>query len=88
MFDPFNDFDSAGYLRNFDGEKDLTIVKVVEHELFRANLPEAVDYLAHLRTITYQDFLKVHKCGPLCQSLGIPCVNPGAGAGAIAAPRR
>jgi hypothetical protein len=31
MFDPFNDFDSAGYWRNFDGEKDLTIVKIVEH---------------------------------------------------------
>lgn len=24
------------------------------------------------------DFLKVHKCGPLCQSLGTPNINPGA----------
>lgn len=39
MFDPFKDFDSAGYLHNFDGEKDLDIVKVAEHELFRAKLP-------------------------------------------------
>ena len=61
MFDPFKDFDSAGYLRNFDREKDLTIVKIVEHELFRANLPQAVDYLGHLKDITYQDFLQVHK---------------------------
>ena len=61
MFDPFKDFDSAGYLRNFDREKDLTIVKIVEHELFRANLPQAVDYLGHLKDITYPDFLQVHK---------------------------
>ena len=61
MFDPFKDFDSAGYLRNFDREKDLTIVKIVEHELFRANLPQAVDYLAHLKDITYPNFLQVHK---------------------------
>ena len=44
MFDPFKDFDSAGYLRNFEGEKNLDIVKMAEHELFRAELPEAVDY--------------------------------------------
>ncbi len=61
MFDPFKDFDTAGYLRNFDGEKNLDIVKVVEHELFRANLPDAVDYLSHAKAITYQDFLHVHR---------------------------
>ena len=33
-------------MRNFDGEKDIDIVKVIEHELFRANLPQAVAYLA------------------------------------------
>jgi cell filamentation protein len=61
MFDPFKDFVTAGYLRNFDGEKNLDIVKVVEHELFRANLPDAMDYLSNLETITYQDFLEVHR---------------------------
>ena len=25
MFDPFGDFDTEGYLRNFDKEKDLEI---------------------------------------------------------------
>ena len=45
MFDPFKDFDTAGYLRNFDGEKNLDIVKVVEHELFRGNLQRVIRVL-------------------------------------------
>lgn len=61
MFDPFKDFDTAGYLRNFEGEKDLEIVKMAEHELFRAKLPEAVAYLGGLENLTYKDFLKVHQ---------------------------
>ena len=60
MFDPFKDFDAAGYLHNFEGEKDLDIVKVIEHELFRANLPEAVAYLTRQKSLTYRHFLKVH----------------------------
>ncbi len=60
MFDPFRDFDTAGYLRNVEGEKDLDIVKVIEHELFRANLPEAVSYLGRQKNLTYRNFLKVH----------------------------
>lgn len=39
MFDPFGDFATEGYLRNFEKEKDLEIVKIAEHELFRAQLP-------------------------------------------------
>ncbi len=42
MFDPFKDFETAGYLRNFQGEKDLEIVKVAEHDLFKAQLPSAM----------------------------------------------
>lgn len=61
MFDPFKDFATAGYLRNFDGEKNLDIVKVAEHELFRAKLPEAVGYLGGLQSIAYPDFLQVHR---------------------------
>ncbi|KQR84371.1 cell filamentation protein Fic [Burkholderia sp. Leaf177] len=61
MFDPFRDFHTAGYLRNFAGEKDPDIVKMAEHELFRANLPDAVGYLVRRKIITYPDFLKVHE---------------------------
>lgn len=60
MFDPFGDYASRGYLRNSENEKDLALVKVVEHELFRAQLPSALDFLAQCKRIEYADFLKVH----------------------------
>lgn len=61
MFDPFGDFATEGYLRNFDKEKDPEIVKIAEHELFRAQLPQALDFLAQKKRIEYSDFLKVHQ---------------------------
>lgn len=61
MFDPFGDFRQVGYLRNSLAEKDLSVVKAVEHELFRAQLSLAMDYLAGVRSITYKDFLEVHR---------------------------
>ncbi|AJK47363.1 Fic/DOC family protein [Burkholderia plantarii] len=61
MFDPFKDFEQAGYLRNRYGEKDPEIVRALEHELFRAGLDEAIAYLAGCRTIGYADFLAVHR---------------------------
>ncbi len=70
MFDPFRDFDTAGYLRNFAGEKDLDIVKIAEHELFRANLPDAVSYLARKKVITYQDFLRFTRFCSRVSTLG------------------
>lgn len=60
MFDPFNDFDAKGYLRNVVGEKDLNIVKQLEHDLFSANLADAMAYLAKKKMIVYRDFLQVH----------------------------
>jgi hypothetical protein len=35
MFDPFGDFEIVGYLQNTGTEKDLEVVKVAEHALFR-----------------------------------------------------
>lgn len=61
MFDPFKDFEAKGYLRNVVSEKDLNIVKHLEHDMFTANLPDAMAYLAKKKTITYGDFLHVHK---------------------------
>jgi cell filamentation protein len=60
VFDPFGDYASRGYLRNTAGEKDLEIIKIAEHELFRAQLPTALDFLAQPKRITYSDFLAVH----------------------------
>lgn len=61
MFDPFGDFEIAGYLRNNGAEKDLAVVKAAEHALFRAQLPAALKYLAQCRRIGYEDFLTVHR---------------------------
>jgi cell filamentation protein len=59
MFDPFGDFETAGYLRNELGLKDQAKIKVQEHLFFTANIEEAVAYLAR-RDLTYQDFCRVH----------------------------
>lgn len=42
MFDPFKDFETAGYLRNKFAEKDPQIVQELEHQMFRASLDEAI----------------------------------------------
>lgn len=60
MFDPFKDFDSAGYLRNSVREKNPNIVKQIEHDLFTANVQDAMGYLDKKRLISYGDFLMVH----------------------------
>jgi cell filamentation protein len=61
MFDPFDDFAVAGYLRNHEGEKDLDLIKVAEHQLFRAQLPVALDYLERREKVDYPAFLEVHR---------------------------
>ncbi len=61
MFDPFKDFAQAGYLRNRYREKDPAIVQELEHQLFRANLNEAIAFLSKRRTLGYTDFLAVHR---------------------------
>jgi cell filamentation protein len=40
-FDPFGDFATEGYLRNFEKEKDLAIVKRAENASFITGLDEA-----------------------------------------------
>lgn len=61
MFDPFKDFEQAGYLRNKFQEKDPEIVRHLEHTMFRAGLDDALVFLERLEEIRYQDFLEVHK---------------------------
>ncbi|MFT7773700.1 Fic/DOC family protein [Roseateles sp.] len=60
MFDPFGDFETAGYLRNELGLKDPAKIQVQEHLFFTANIEEAATYLARCRDITYRDFCSVH----------------------------
>lgn len=61
MFDPFSDFETAGYLRNRYQEKDPRIVKRIEHEVFVRQLPNAIKYLSERDLIAYEDFLAVHR---------------------------
>jgi cell filamentation protein len=61
VFDPFKDFETEGYLRNNFAEKDPQTVREMEHELFRANLDEAIAYLEAQDEISYADFLRVHR---------------------------
>jgi cell filamentation protein len=59
-FDPFGDFETEGYLRNFEKEKDLAIVKRAENASFMTGLDEAFAYLAKSKVLTYNDVLKTH----------------------------
>ncbi|CAI1092847.1 Fic family protein [Serratia sp. JSRIV001] len=62
MFDPFGDYETAGYLRNIEGIKDLDELKRQEHVFFEANLEEALSYLHAIKgKLTYSNFLQVHR---------------------------
>lgn len=61
LFDPFGDFQTAGYLRNTSQLHDPNLIKELEHQNFKANLPTALSFLEKRRTIDYSAFLQVHK---------------------------
>jgi hypothetical protein len=59
-FDPFGDFAAEGYLRNFEKEKDIAIVKRAENASFTTGLDEAFANLVRAKVLTYDDVLKTH----------------------------
>jgi cell filamentation protein len=59
-FDPFGDFATEGYLRNFEKEKDLAIVKRAENASFTTGLDEAFASLAKANTLSYDEVLTTH----------------------------
>jgi cell filamentation protein len=61
MFDPFKDCATQGYLRNRFREKDVRIIKQIEHEVFVRNAPKAQQHLAGRDELSYADFLTVHR---------------------------
>lgn len=62
MFDPFEDYETAGYLRNIEKIKELDALKRLEHIFVEANLEQALSYLYKIKgNITYSHFLKVHQ---------------------------
>jgi cell filamentation protein len=60
-FDPFGDFATEGYLRNFEKEKDLAIIKRAENSSFTTGLDEAFAYLAKSSQIAYEHILETHR---------------------------
>ena len=60
-FDPFNDFETRGYLRNLFGEKDPVIIKHLEHSSFVAGIDAAFEYLSPIQKLSYRDALRAHK---------------------------
>lgn len=60
-FDPFGDFETAGYLRNALGLKNPDDVKESEHLTFELGIEEALSFLASLDDIDYPSILKVHE---------------------------
>lgn len=62
MFDPFNDFQTAGYLRNVEGLKDPRRIKFEENFFFETRLEDALSQLRRRRgKLEYRDFLLVHE---------------------------
>lgn len=60
-FDPFGDFETAGYLQNTLQLKDPVDVKESEHLSFELSLEDALAYLATKKPIDYRCVLKVHE---------------------------
>jgi cell filamentation protein len=60
-FDPFGDFETRGYLRNFANEKDPEIVRRLEYTSFATGIDAAFDRLAAVERLSYQDVLDAHR---------------------------
>ena len=59
-FDPFGDDETRGYLRNVIGEKDLAIVRRLEHHSFASKILPALGALKSAQSLTYQHLLDTH----------------------------
>lgn len=59
-FDPFLDFETRGYLRNRFGEKNIAIVRRLEHSSFVQGVEEAFAKLSRTERLTYRDVLATH----------------------------
>ncbi|VVP67910.1 hypothetical protein PS918_00650 [Pseudomonas fluorescens] len=60
-FDPFGDFETAGYLQNSLQLKDPVEVKESEHLSFESSIEDALAHLAKSKLIDYETVLKIHE---------------------------
>ena len=61
MFDPFGDFETRGYLRNFRKLKDRKLISDQERVAFAAFAPKAAKLIRVTQHISYADVLKTHE---------------------------
>jgi len=82
VFDPFGDFETKGYLQNYEGIKDFKELKVLEHTFFEANLEDAFDYLKKSKVLwntntfctftTYCSVISIHGQAKIDIILALP----------------
>lgn len=60
-FDPFNDFETRGYLRNHAGAKDPGVVRRLEHNVFYRNASRALKTLQDAPVIDLERVQETHR---------------------------
>jgi fido (protein-threonine AMPylation protein) len=61
ILDPFGDHESAGYLRNVCGVKDLELIGHLETAVFQQEVLRTVRFLRRVQTLQYEHLLETHR---------------------------
>ena len=61
LLDPFGDHESAGYLRNVYGVKDLELIGHLETAVFQQEVLRTVRFLRRVQTLQYKHLLETHR---------------------------
>ena len=61
VLDPFGDYETAGYLRNYFAEKDSSIIGRLETAAFESQIEPALRFLGRLVPVQYSDIKAVHR---------------------------
>lgn len=61
ILDPFGDYETAGYLRNVYGVKDLELIGHLETAVFQQEILRTVRFLRRVQTLHYEHILETHR---------------------------
>jgi cell filamentation protein len=61
VLDPFGDYETAGYLRNSFGEKDLGLIGQIETGTYEQEVLPTLLFLESLPVLQYDNLLEVHR---------------------------
>jgi cell filamentation protein len=61
ILDPFGDHESAGYLRNVYGVKDLELIGHLETAVFQQEVFRTARFLRRVQTLQYEHLLETHR---------------------------